>query len=324
MTITPELIEKAKAAGINHEDFKDYDSLNKAIDDKAKKKDDDLEDIKDLNAAKEAVRKFKEEAKKAFESRDEAKKKIRALNAEIEDVKEQMQDAPNKTEYNDLKKKLEELAVFKTEYDKKTEEDELKNKTEAEKLKIRFEKEFERLKKDMEDATNQSKQAIATKEKELQDREKDIETLRRHRLKSEIMENASKLKAYNPAQVARLLIDEFTYDKGLDSFYFYKKDSKGKITSELDIEERVKEFLSDPENDNLVESKVKSGIAHRQSDTTTKSIVADTTTAEGEIKYDPNDPKIIADADFKGLSVEDYIRILRLRDKKLSKIKVKK
>ena len=323
MGFTAELIEKAKAAGVNHEDFKDEESLTKAITEKTKKKDDDVE-VKDLDSAKEEIKKFREEAKKAFEARDEAKKKIRALTAEIDETKAKIKDSPSKEEYDNLKKQLDELAEFKKEYDTKIEEDTLKNKTEAEKLKIRFEKEFERLKKEMDEATVKVKRAVEEKEKELQTKDKEVENLRRHRLRAEIMEYATKMKAYNPAQVARLLIDEFTYDKGLDTFYFHKKDSKGKITDELDIEERVKEFLGDPENDNLVEATVRRGITHNKSDTRGKVDTDTTDDTDGEKKYDPHDPKIIAEADLKGLTVEDHIRILRLRDKKLSKMKVKK
>lgn len=316
MGLNDKLVEKAKTLGINHEDFKDDDSLTKAIEDK--EKDNDLEiDVKDPEAVKKEIKKWKEEAKKAFDSRDEIKKERRKLQQDMDALKEQIKVAPNKEELDKLTKELKELKTFKEELDRKKEEDELKNKSEAEKIKIRFEREFEDLKKKMDEAINSKDKIVIEKETELKRKENEIEGLRRHRLKSEIMEQAAKLKAYNPAQVARLLLDEFEYDKDLNQFFFYKRDSKGKITNELEISERVKEFLSDPENDNLVESEAKGGTGHEKSEKKTPTDKK----AGSEKKYDPKDADLIAEAEEKGLSVEDYIEIQKLRDAKLAKIR---
>ena len=322
MGLDAKLVEKAKTLGLNHEEFKDDDSLSKAIADK-EKKDDDTE-INDLETAKKEIKKFKEEAKKAFDARDEAKRDRKKLQSEIDSVKEQMKGAPSKEEFDALSKQLGDLKKFKEDQDKKLEEDELKNKSELEKQKIRFDKEFERLKKDMEDATGKIQTTVAEKEKILKEKDTQIERLRRDRLKSEIMEQASKLKAYNPFQVARLIMDEFTYDDGVDRFFFYKKDSKGKVTSELEVEERVKEFLSDAENDNLVESSSKGGTGHQTDQGKGKKIEDSGGGKDTDKKYDPKDPELIKVAERKGLSVEDHITILKQRDAKFDKIKGKK
>ncbi len=314
------LVEKAKSFGINHEDFKDEDSLKKAIEDKDKKAD-DIDNLSDVEALRKEAKKYRDEAKKAFESRDQAKKERKALQAEKDAIEARLKENPPKEEFDRLKKELDDVKKSKEEYDKKIEEEENKNKSEADKIKLRFEKEFEKLKKDMEDTIGQTKKAVAEKEAELKRKDVEVENLRKHRLRSEIIEHASKMKAFNPTQIARLLMSEFEYDKDVDRFFFYKKDTKGKILNELEVEERIKEFLSDPENENLVEVAVKSGTGHR--DTDDKRDKGDKTTLSDDEKkkYDPNDPNIKTAAARKGLSVEDHIKILIARDEKMAKIK---
>jgi chromosome segregation ATPase len=314
------LIEKAKSLGIDHEGFKDEDSLKKAIEEKDKKTE-DIDNIEDIDTLKKELKKFRDEAKKAFESRDEAKKERKRIQAEKDAIESKLKDNPSKEEYESLRKELDEVKKAKEEYDKKIEEEENKNKSEAEKIKIRFEKELEKLKKDMDEAVGKTRKSVEEKEAEVKQRDVEIENLRKHRLRSEIIEHASKMKAFNPTQIARLLMSEFEYDRDVDRFFFYKKDSKGKIQNELEVEERVKEFLSDPENENLVEVAVKSGTGHR--DTDDKKLKNDKTTLSDDEKkkYDPNDPIIKTAAARKGLSVEDHIKILIARDEKLAKIR---
>lgn len=323
MALNDKLVEKAKTLGINHEEFKDDDSLSKAIADKEKK--DDLDNITDVETLKAEAKKFKEEAKKAFEARDEAKRERKKLQGEMESIKEQMKTAPNKEEYDGLKKQLDDLKKFKEDQEKKSEEAEQKNMSEAEKQKIRFEKEFERLKGEMENTTAKVKSDVEEAKKKLVEKDVQIERLRRDRLKSEIMEHAAKMKAYNPTQVARLIMDEFTYDDGVDRFFFYKKDSKGKVLSELEVDERVKEFLSDAENDNLVENSSKGGTGHQNDQSKGKKIEdQDNKGSTTGKKYDPKDPDLIKTAERKGLTVEDHINILKQRDAKFEKIRGKK
>jgi len=319
MGFKDELVAKAKELEINVDDFSDEKELEKAISEKEKAKEEDIDDIDTL---KKELKKYREEAKKAFEARDTAKAERRKKDEKISELEKKLEKAVDPEKISDLEKELKELKEFKKTYDEKIEEEELKNKSEVEKMKIRFDKEFEKLKKDMEDSVSTTKKQVEEKEKELKKQSSEIENLRRHRLRSEIMEAATKGKAYNPAQVARLLMDEFTYDPEINQFFFYVKDTKGKITDEMEVAQRVEKFLSDPENENLVLSDAKGGTGHQQNDNFSKT--EKHKSGGSDKKYDPKDPDLIKTAEFKGLSVEDHIETLKLRDAKLQKMREKK
>lgn len=317
-----ELVAKAKELNINVEDFSDEKELEKAISDKERSKDDDLDKINDVEVLKKELKKYKEEAKKAFDARDSAKSERRKLQEKVSELEKKIENSVDPEKISLLEKELKDLKEFKKNYDTKAEEEELKNKSEVEKMKIRFDKEFEQLKKDMEDSISTTKKQVEEKEKELKKKDMEVEGLRKHRLRSEIMEAATKSKAYNPAQVARLLIDEFTYDPDLDQFFFYVRDTKGKITDELEVAKRVEKFLSDPDNENLVLSESKGGTGHQQNESFSKT---EKHKAGGsDNKYDPKDPDLQEKASYRGLTVEDYIETLKLKDSKFQKIREKK
>jgi hypothetical protein len=310
-----ELVDKAKELGIDISSFGDDESkVEAAIKEKENSKDTNDDDDDDDDKDKEY---WKNEAKKAFQDRDEAKKERRRLAENIKKLETQLKGAPKSDEIDELRKELKELKDAKAELDKAKEDEELKNKTESEKLELNFKKQMETFKKQMEEELNKNKKVLEDTKSELGKKDSEINNLRQHRLKSEIMEVATKLKAYSPSQVYKLLRDDFTYDPDLDKFWFYMKDDKGKLVEEKTIEERVKEFLTDPDNDNLVEADV-SVNRNNKSDDKDKSKdkkKVDTT------KYNPKDPKIIKEADDRGFKVEEWIAIKTMRDEKLAKKK---
>lgn len=319
MAFKEELVAKAKELEINVEDFSDEKELEKAITEKEKVKDTESDDPEVL---KKELKKYKEEAKKAFEARDAAKTERRKLQEKMSELEKKIEASVDPEKISLLEKELKELKDFKKNIDEKTEEEELKNKSEVEKMKIRFDKEFEKLKRDMEDSISTTKKQVEEKDKELKKKDAEVESLRKHRLRSEIMEAATKHKAYNPAQVARLLMDEFTYDSDLNQFFFHVRDTKGKITDEMEVAQRVEKFLSDPDNENLVLSEAKGGTGHHQNENFSKT--EKHKSGGSDKKYDPKDPALIQAAEMKGLSVEDHIETLKIRDAKMAKMKEKK
>ena len=315
----PKLVEKAEELGIDVDNFDgDEDGLKSALSEAEKKnkpKDDDTDDVDKL---KEKIKFLEAESKKAFESRDAAKKEKRTYQTKLNDLEARLKDSPSPDEVNKIKEEYEELRKFKEEVEKQKEEEELKNKTELERTQVRFEKEFNELKKKMESEMGQTKKLVEEKEQILQQKESEIVSLRTAKLRSEIMEHASKYKAYNPKQIARLLQDDFDYDDKVNSFFYYERDGKGKITDELSIEDRVKAFLGDPENDNLVESTSKSGTNHKETDS--KNL--DNKKSFSNLNKKEKD-KISEKAEEARLPVETMMEIEKIKGDKLKRIREK-
>jgi len=116
-----------------------------------------------------------------------------------------------------------------------------------------------------------------------------------------------------------LLKEDFTYNETLDRFEFLKYDSKNptKLINELDVDERVKEFLSLEENDNLVEADVKKGTRTDLQNANNQSSSSNNKLDISKSKYDPKNPDIIRQAELKNMTVEDHIRTLMIRDEKM-------
>ena len=310
----PKLIEKAKELGIDVEDFDGKeDALKSALEDAEKKKKTDDDDTDDVDKLKERIKFLQAENKKAFESRDAAKKEKRTYQSKLDELEKRLKDSPSPDEVKQIREEYDDLRKFKEDVEKQKEEEELKNKTELEKTQLRFQKEFDDLKKKMEREMGETKKRVEEKDQILQQKESEISSLRVAKLRSEIMEYASKYKAYSPKQVARLLQDDFEYDDKLGTFSFLERGPKGNISNEFSIEERVRTFLEDPENDNLVESTAKSGTDHKETDN--KDVGNKSTST-----YNKKDEKIKKGAELAGLSPEEYIKTQQLRDEKLKRI----
>lgn len=314
-----ELIKKAKDLGLDAEKFGDDEGkLETAIKEK--------EEENKRNSDPEYLR---SEAKKAFDARDKAKADARKLSEKVQKLEEQLSKSPKQEDYEKITQELNELREKQTELDKIKEEEELKSKTETEKLEISFKKQMDRLKADMDSELKKSQKALDEYREALKTKEGEVDSHRQYRLKAEIIEVATKLKAYSPSQIYKLLRDEFQYDKDLDKFVNYVKDGKGKLTDEKSVEEVVKEFLSDPDNDNLVEADVRGGSGHREEDgKSTQKKKEETNRNESDEekdirrKYSVTDPKLKEQADERGMKVEDWIDILVMRD--LKKLKSNK
>jgi len=305
------LKDKAKKLGIEFDDDIEDADLQKLIDVKEK----EIEEENDVEF-------HKAEAKKAYAKRDEERKDKKKLQTKLADLEKAMAEAPNADEFKTLKEKFAAIEADETKKKEETEKAELAKKTETELLEIRFKKELDNLKNQMEGIETAKKDALAERDKVNEELKGNIESLKRDKMQGEILKSAVKHKALRPDQIVRLTKDDFVFDNTLEKFVYHKKDAKNKIVDELTIDERIKEFLDDEENDNLVESPVGNTSLH----TTTR-----TTEPEGKIKidtsgrktgeYDPNDEYIKAEAVERNLEVTDLIDIWKMRDERLSQRK---
>ena len=315
MTIeNKELTEKASKLGIEIKDDMSEDDLNSAISTKEKEI---QEKENDIDHWKEQAKKWEEEAKKAFESRDTAKKERRALQTKITDLENKISDSPDADDVEALRSELESLKEMKEEFEKKKEEEALKGKTDLEKQQLHFNKEIENLRKEMAKRDEDLKKKDEAHKKELEIKEKEIFSQRRFRLDGEIKDIAIDHKAYNPNQIVRMLKDEFEYNADLDKFEIYTYDSKGKPLESKSVKERVEEFLTDPKNDNLIQSDINtSGTGTRHSDTTT---IKDD---DYKKKLDREEKENLkAEAEEAGVTVERLLEIRKVRDEAFKKAK---
>ena len=301
-----DLIEKAKALGI---EIEDEDNINE---DELKAKIEEKEQEKTKDKKDKDPEYLESELKKLIKQRDSLKSERRKLQERLKEFEERMKELPPKDEFEKILEEYNQLKEFKTELEKKREEEELAKKSEEERMKIRFEKEKESLQKQFEQQMAEFKKLLEDREKELKERDSKIQRFREYRLEREILEIASK-KAYNPKQIVKLLKDGFEYDENLDKFFYPVYDTSGKMKDELSVEERVNQFLNDPENDNLVRSDANTeSIRSSQTQDKTGKLTGD---------YSPTNPKIIEEAKQHRMKPEDWAEIARLRDIKLGKIK---
>lgn len=316
-----ELLEKAKKYGIEVDDFENDEELEKAIKDYEEENgtddDNDDDDDDDPTTLKEKIEYWKNEAKKAFEDRDNVKKERRRIQKKIKELEDELKERPSSDKIKELNEELEELKNFKDEMDEKLEEEERKKLSEKERLELEYTKKMEKLESNFTKKLDEMTKKLEEKDEALSSREENIKSLRKIKLQNEIMSVAGKLKAFNPKQIVGILSSEFEYDSDLDKFVHYKRDEKGKLVDEFSVEDRVTEFLKDPDNTNLVETTKKTGTDHNDhsyhKDTRNRKKKSD--------KYDPNDDKIKEKADERGLSPEEYIDTLVMRDERLAKIR---
>lgn len=313
MPTLEELKAKAVESGIEVEDTMSEEDIQALIDKKEEDtKNTETPTIEDLISKVEYL---ESESKRAFDSRDRAKEERNRLKLELEAAKSGSIDAPNKAEIDKL---AEELRVFKEQEDErkdKQEEEDLKKLSELERQKRLFDKELDKVKltfdEKVQEALNLSKEA----KEELKKKDDIIVSLTHKTLEGEIARIAGENEAWKPFQIVRLLKDEFEFNDTLGQFIYEKKNDKGKIIDDMTVSERVKEFLQDPENENLLKAKGSTGgMETRQStEKTTGSL-------QGKRHgYDPKDAALLKEADEKGLDVDFLIDTKIMQDKKLKR-----
>jgi len=296
-----ELEAKAKELGITFDDKTTDEDLGKAIKDK---------EVKDPT---ERLSYLEEELRKVIKQRDSLKTDKRTVSAKLKTFEEKISALPDSDKIEEMMTELKGLRTFKTTTEEEVEKKRLENMDEHDRKIAQLKKTGDEEKKTLKDQMEELMGKMNEKDTALEEAKSRIASLRVSELEKGILEHASKYKAIKPGQIARLLKDDFQYDDTTGKYVSFTRDGKGKIVDELSIEEKVKVFLEDPDNDNLVEGNVVPGTSHKDSSTTT------TTTTKSGSKYNPNNEDIKMLAEEKGLKVEDYIYTLELRDTKLNK-----
>jgi chromosome segregation ATPase len=299
------LKKRALELGIKFDDDIEEEALKKLVE--AKESELNAQN-NDIEYWKKEAEKYKSEMKKAAEKRDALKTDKAKLADKIKEMEDQMKGMTDTEALKGLKEEFETLKSFKAEFDKKAEEEKLKNMDEIERVKLETKKTEDKFKKEMEELMNSFKKEKEEWTKEKETAQERIARLRKSTLDMDIMEAAVKNKAWNPKQIVKLIRDEFSYDDNLDKYSYIKRDAKGKLEDELNVHEYVKEFLSNEENENLVKSDVNTSSFHSDKDKTTDKVLPKTG------KYDPKDPDIVMEADNRDMSPERYIKTLEKRD----------
>ncbi len=291
---------------LDSNDDKDLDN-NKVTDTQKDDKDKDFD-------PDERISYLESELKKVIQQRDRAKRERRTLQEKLRELEPQVSKL---SDFDKIQQELQELREFRQKVLEEEEKRKLEKADEVERERIRAKKEIEKLRAEFDEQLKTLQSEREKFENELKQKQSQIEKLRDYRLQAEILDAVRKYKPINPNQIVKLVKDRFTYDPDLDRFVAIERDERGKIRDEKTVDEVLKEFAEDPDNDNLFEASV-SGKGVGGSATTKTGASPAKESNYG--KYNPNDPKIKKEAEMLGLSVEDLIEIYKKRDEKLERI----
>jgi len=159
------------------------------------------------------------------------------------------------------------------------------------------------------DLQNQLKQ-FETFNQKVEDLQKKIirDSVKEDLLSKMISEASKRFGAIRPNQISKLIeTKNFVYDATDKQFKKPIVDVNGKIVSYQSLDDSVREFLSDEQNDNLVLSKMKiDGMGNKRNYFPAKK------------KSYP--PEIEREADERGLAVEDWVSIrTKYKDKRIGR-----
>lgn len=244
------LLERAKKCGIDVEQFKGEDGQ--------------LDEAKLLLAVEAAEKEaadsgkdidfWKEEAKKAFDARDKAKKDVASLKSKITEFESKIKDMPDSDTLTNMKKELDLLKEAKETADKEKEAVEMSKLDKIKQQEMLFEKDKVKLTQSFEAKLADMNKKVDSIISESTAKDGKIKELQGYHLENEILQAASKFGAFNPKQIVKLHKADFKWDEDLGRFIQEVRDEKGHLVDTLAVEDTIKSFLEDPENENLVES----------------------------------------------------------------------
>lgn len=196
---------------------------------------------------------------KTVERRQAALKKARAAEDKVKDLETKISTLPDEDEFNTLKgdyatmqKTLKELE----DAHKVAELDKIEDEKERERAKLT--QEFKKEREKFEGELNKLRTEI-TQYGEEKERQAEVSKRYRQQALEGAVANAAAVKAFNPQQIVRLLVDDFKYDETDDRWYKEVYDNAGKLKELLAVDEYVGAFLNDPINENLLKADVKGG-----------------------------------------------------------------
>jgi hypothetical protein len=190
--------------------------------------------------------------------RESLKSKYRETRDRLSTLEKQLENVPSAETIQKILDEKKALEVFKAETEKLKEEEKLKNASEVEKLQFQLKKTEDTLAASLAVKEAEFQKTLTEREEELKRATSNVTKLRNFRRDNEILKAASEHDAYNPQQIVSLLEKDFEYDEETDSFVCIVRKG-GKKEKEMSVADRVKEFLTDVANENLIKSKVKSG-----------------------------------------------------------------
>lgn len=200
-----------------------------------------------------------EEFNKTVERRQAALKKARAAEEKARDLKTKLDTLPDEDEFNELKETNAEMAKTLKDLEDKYKAAELdKIEDEKERERAKMTQEFKKEQEKFEAELNKLRTEITQHGVEKERQAEVSKRYRRQALEGSVA-NAAAAKAFNPQQIVRLLVDDFTYDETDDKWYKEVFDSSGKLKELLAVDEYVGAFLNDPINENLLKAGVRSG-----------------------------------------------------------------
>lgn len=301
-----ELEKKAKSLNIDFDEDTSDKELEASIKEAEKKN----------SSNDDNIEYWKTEFEKAKNKRDDLRKANRDLRDKFDELQDKLSNAPSQEEFSKIREQFNELKKFRETIEKEREEEELKQKSQVERVEISFRKQLEDMQKQFDNERDSLKKIVKEKEEAVEKERQIRKQAQFNTLEGNISRHAAKFKAVNPDQVVRILRGDFDYDDDTGEFLHFVKDTKGKLKDELSVEEYVKKFLEDESNSNLVRADSKKTPPDpRIIDNSDKTKIRDKNS-----KYDPNSDDIKNKADRAGLAVEDYIETLIQKDEKLSKI----
>ena len=241
---------------------------------------------------------------------------VEALKKEIEELKKQASKSVDseivKTlldKVDTLAKTIESIKQQEEERRKKEEEEYLKNLPEIERLKHQLEKkdeEIERIKKEIEESLGKRTQELEAK---LKAYEEERARLAQAAAKARALEVATRLGAYNPEQVYKMIDDALvTGEDG--EIYARVPDGQGGY-KQIPIDEYLKDFLNRPENKNLLKTNaaVGEGKPPKEEGSTPTSKGGDEGTTPFEKLPKEEQDKYALEAALKGMEPEVYYNI---------------
>lgn len=248
-------------------------------------------------------------------------KTIEALNNTIEELKNKLGETADKKIVDEITEKINKLtetvnALVAKEEELKRKEQEiiLKNMSETERLKHLLdqkESEIEKIKKELEES-------FGKKTKELEEKlklyEEEKQKLMQATTKAKTLEAATRFGAYNPDQVFAIVRDYLVAGED-GNVYARVPDGSGGF-KQVPIDEYIKDFLSRPENKNLV--KTNAGISQNL-DQNTDDIEGSNPPDSGKSGLDKlpkaEREQIIAEATLLRISPEELFNIKQAKKK---------
>lgn len=249
--------------------------------------------------------------------RDKYKKGFLALKEKSKKGKESVS-----VENEELKKSAERIAALEAQL-KKMEEDreneELKTKDQKDQELFGANKKIRELQIEVE----KLKAEISERDAKLNDSSSkystQMEKLRKESLASDIAKYADLYKAIRPYQIVDLTENKFVWDDDLEKWIYPIRNKKGEIIDGKDVEEYVKEFMTDPQNDNLVRAGIKGGTGEEPKTGSDgkplSSVPPITPSGKGKIVITD---RIKKDAAMRDMKVEDWVALLEERQTMLA------